>query len=53
MLVACSDLQNSSYPVIIRLLPRLKRFTRILLPFDRGAVGNEDESFAVILNPVN
>lgn len=53
MLVARTNLENPSNPIIIRSLPWLHRFVWVLLALDSGAVGDKDEAFAVVFDTVH
>lgn len=53
MLVASTNLKNPSNPTMVRSLPRLHRFVRVLLALDSRAVGDEDEVLAVVFYPVH
>jgi hypothetical protein len=52
MLIARPDLEDSGYPVIVRLLPRWSGLAGVLLALDRRIVGNKDKAFAIILDSV-
>ena len=53
MFVDGTDLENPGNPIIVRSLPRLHRFVWVLLSLNCRAVGDEDEAFAVVLDPVH
>lgn len=53
MLVARADFEDPSYPIIIRLLPRLSRLAGFFLALDGRIVGDEDKAFAVVLDTVH